>query len=50
MLLDVDDDCQFCLECENENIKDSKDIETYSENKCKFCPSNYPFGRKNCSA
>lgn len=34
----------------NTNIKDSKDIETYSENKCKFCPSNYPFGRKNCSA
>ena len=25
----------------NTNIKDSKDIETYSDNKCKFCPSNY---------
>ena len=25
MLLDVDDDCQFCLECENETIKDRKE-------------------------
>lgn len=27
MLLDVDDDSQFCLECENENIKDRKEEE-----------------------